>query len=177
MIASNLVERIHPIYAQSKPKAPYLSTDVLIIVLTVVQSCPTAGCLIIVSFLRSSPCQRNSLVDFAHANSLCTWGAIGKYQTTFMGPPLVLVPSSDGPSLYHGASHLGHLSKSLYFSPRYNMQSLEHAWIFFNLEADGADHLLGQVCLFWQLVFFLGAFSLLYLTIDRSLYRSIRMSI
>ena len=48
---------------------------------------------------------------------------------------------------------------------------------FFNLEADGADHLLGQVCLFWQLVFFLGAFSLLYLTTDRSLYRSIRLSI
>jgi hypothetical protein len=24
---------------------------------------------------------------------------------------------------------------------------------FFNLEADGADHLLGQVCLFWQLIF------------------------
>ena len=43
------------------------------------------GCLIIVSFLRSSPCQRNSLADFAHANSLCTWGAIGKYQTTFYG--------------------------------------------------------------------------------------------
>ena len=30
MIASNLVKRIHPIYAQSKPKVPYLSTDVLI---------------------------------------------------------------------------------------------------------------------------------------------------
>ena len=48
---------------------------------------------------------------------------------------------------------------------------------FFNLEADGADHLLGQVCLFRQLVFFLGAFSLLYLTTDRSLYRSIYLSI
>jgi hypothetical protein len=30
MIASNLVKRIHPICAQSKPKVPYLSTDVLI---------------------------------------------------------------------------------------------------------------------------------------------------
>ena len=30
MIASNLVERIHPIYAQNKPKVPYISTDVLI---------------------------------------------------------------------------------------------------------------------------------------------------
>ena len=30
MIASNLVKRIHPIYAQMKPKVPYLSTDVLI---------------------------------------------------------------------------------------------------------------------------------------------------
>ena len=30
MIASNLVERIHPICAQTKPKVPYLSTDVLI---------------------------------------------------------------------------------------------------------------------------------------------------
>jgi hypothetical protein len=30
MIASNLVERIHPIYAQTKPKVPYLSTNVLI---------------------------------------------------------------------------------------------------------------------------------------------------
>ena len=30
MIASNLIERIHPIYAQSKPKVPYLSVDVLI---------------------------------------------------------------------------------------------------------------------------------------------------
>ena len=48
---------------------------------------------------------------------------------------------------------------------------------FFNLEVDGADHLLGQVCLFWQLIFFLGAFSLLYLTTDRSLYRSIHLSI
>ena len=100
------------------------------IVLTVLQSFPSVGCLIIVSFLCSSPCQRNSLADFAHANSLCTQGAIGKYQTTFTGPPLVLVPSSDGPSFYRGASHLGHLSKSLYFSPWYNMQSLEHAWIF-----------------------------------------------
>ena len=106
MIASNLVKRIHPICAQSKPNVPYLSTDVLNIVLTVLQSCPSAGCLIIVSFLCSSPCQRNSLADFAHANSLCTRGAIGKYQTTFTGPPLVLVPSSDGPSLYRGASHL-----------------------------------------------------------------------
>ena len=30
MIAYNLVERIHPICAQSKPKVPYLSIDVLI---------------------------------------------------------------------------------------------------------------------------------------------------
>ena len=30
MIASNLVKRIHPICAQTKPKVPYLSTDVLI---------------------------------------------------------------------------------------------------------------------------------------------------
>jgi hypothetical protein len=30
MIASNLVERIHPICAQTKPKVPYLSTDILI---------------------------------------------------------------------------------------------------------------------------------------------------
>ena len=30
MIASNLVERIHSICAQSKPKLPYLSIDVLI---------------------------------------------------------------------------------------------------------------------------------------------------
>ena len=30
MIASNLVERIHHIYAQSKLNVPYLSTDVLI---------------------------------------------------------------------------------------------------------------------------------------------------
>ena len=30
MIASNLVQRIHPIYAQSKPKVSYLSTDVFI---------------------------------------------------------------------------------------------------------------------------------------------------
>ena len=30
MIASNLVERIHPIYAQTKSKVPYLTTDVLI---------------------------------------------------------------------------------------------------------------------------------------------------
>ena len=30
MIASNLVERIHHICAQSKPKVPYLSTNVLI---------------------------------------------------------------------------------------------------------------------------------------------------
>ena len=30
MIASNLVERIHPICAQTKPKVPYLSIDVLI---------------------------------------------------------------------------------------------------------------------------------------------------
>ena len=30
MIASNLIERIHPICAQSKPKVTYLSTDVLI---------------------------------------------------------------------------------------------------------------------------------------------------
>jgi hypothetical protein len=30
MIASNLVERIHPICAQTEPKVPYLSTDVLI---------------------------------------------------------------------------------------------------------------------------------------------------
>ena len=28
MIASNLVEMIHPIYAQSKPNVSYLSTDV-----------------------------------------------------------------------------------------------------------------------------------------------------
>jgi hypothetical protein len=31
MIASNLVKRIHPIYAQTKPKVPYLSTIVLIV--------------------------------------------------------------------------------------------------------------------------------------------------
>jgi hypothetical protein len=30
MIASNLVEKIYPICAQTKPKVPYLSTDVLI---------------------------------------------------------------------------------------------------------------------------------------------------
>ena len=30
MIASNLVERIHPICAQTKPKVPYPSIDVLI---------------------------------------------------------------------------------------------------------------------------------------------------
>jgi hypothetical protein len=30
MIASNLVEWIHPICTQTKPKVPYLSTDVLI---------------------------------------------------------------------------------------------------------------------------------------------------
>jgi hypothetical protein len=30
MIASNLVKRIHPICAQTKPKVPYLTTDVLI---------------------------------------------------------------------------------------------------------------------------------------------------
>ena len=30
MIASNLLERIHPICAQTKLKVPYLSTDVLI---------------------------------------------------------------------------------------------------------------------------------------------------
>ena len=148
MIASNLVERIHPIYAQSKPKVPYLSTDVLIEHSIDGPPVMPIGCLIIVSFLRSSSCQRNSLADFAHANNLCTRGAIGKYQTIFTGPPLVLVPSSDGSSLYRGASHLEHLSKSLYFSPRYNMQSLEHAWIFSTSRPMGADHLLGQVCLF-----------------------------
>ena len=30
MIASNLVDRIYRIYVQTKPKVPYLSTDVLI---------------------------------------------------------------------------------------------------------------------------------------------------
>ena len=30
MIASNLVETIHPICAQTKPKVTYLSTDILI---------------------------------------------------------------------------------------------------------------------------------------------------
>jgi hypothetical protein len=30
MIASNLVERIYPICAQTKPKVPYLSIDILI---------------------------------------------------------------------------------------------------------------------------------------------------
>ena len=117
MIASNLVERIHPICAQSKAKVSYLSTNVLIE--HSIDSPPVMpiGGVPHYCILRSSPCQRNSLSDFAHANNLCTWGAIGKYQMTFMGPPLVLVPSSDGPFLYRGASHLGHLSKSLYFSP------------------------------------------------------------
>ena len=118
--------------------------------------------------------QRNSLADFAHANSLCTWGAIGKYQTTYTGPPLVLVPSFDGPSLYRGVSYLGHLSKSLYFSPC--MQSLEHAWIF------STSRPMGQIICLAKYVFsgnsfFLGEFSLLYLTTDRSLYRSICLSI
>ena len=128
MTTSNLVKRIHPICAQTKAKVPYLSTDVLIEhSIDCPPVLPSAGCLVIVSFLCSSPCQHNSLADFAYANSLCTRGAIEKYQTTFIGPPLVLVPSTDGPSLHRGASHLGHLSKSLYFSSWYNMQSLEHA--------------------------------------------------
>jgi len=63
-------------------------------------------------------------------NSLCTLGAMGKYQTTFMGHPLVLVPFFDDPSLYHGALHLEHASKSLYLSPWYNIQLSEHMWIF-----------------------------------------------
>ena len=90
---------------------------------------------------------------FAHANNLCTHGAIGKYQTTFTGPPLVLVPSSDGPSLYCGASYLGALIPVFVFFSTVQYAIIRTCVDFFNLEADGADYLLGQVCLFWQLIF------------------------
>ena len=130
MIASNLVKRIHPIYAQSKPKVPYLSTDVLMehsIDSPLVMPIGGVPHHYIFLTLFAMPAQQ--------LGWLCTCKqpmhpGIGKYQMTFTGPPLVLVPSFDGPSLYHGASHLGHLSKSLYFSPWYNMQSLKHVWIF-----------------------------------------------
>ena len=143
-----LTERIHPICAQSKPKVPYLSSDVLIEHSIDSPPVMTIGGVPHHCILRSSPCQRNSLADFAHANSLCTRGAIGKYQTTFMGPSLVLVPSSDGPFLYHGAFTLGALVQVFVFFSTVQYAIIRTRMDFFNLEADGVDHLLGQVCLF-----------------------------
>jgi hypothetical protein len=138
MIASNMVERIYPICAQTKPKVPYLSTDVLI-----AHSIDSP----LVLSIGGVPHHCIFFTLFAMLAQQLGWLCICKQPmhprsyreipNDIYGPSLVLIPSFDGSCLYRGALHLGHASKSLYLSPRYNMQSLEHAWIFSTLRPLG----------------------------------------
>ena len=95
---------------------------------------PSAGCLNILSCLRSFLCHRINLAFILFMNKHFRRGIRGKYHITLAGTLfLTRIPStSPGSSrgiLYRHALHTGHESKFSY-SPRYRMQSLGQACIF-----------------------------------------------
>src|SRR5512141_2400208 len=93
-------------------------------------SIESAGCLSIPSFLLSVACQRTNFASFGLAKILLKRSMIGRYHTTFAGPPLFdLFPSSAlFFRLYRETLQTGQASKSAYCL-WYNMQSLGQASI------------------------------------------------
>ena len=84
---------------------------------------PSAGCLNILSCLRSSLCHRINLAFILFMNKRFRCGIRGKYHITLAGTLfLTRIPStSPGSSqgiLYRHALHTGHESKFSYSSPR-----------------------------------------------------------
>ena len=95
---------------------------------------PSAGCLNILSCLRSSLCHHINLAFVLFMNKRFRRGIRGKYHIILAGTLfLTRIPStSHGSSrgiLYRHALHTGHESKFSY-SPRYRIQSLGQACIF-----------------------------------------------
>src|SRR4051812_35737499 len=83
---------------------------------------PSAGCLNISSFLRSSMCHRNNLACSLFLNKRFNRGIKGAYRITlvgtlFLGGSPSTSPGSSFPILYRNVVHTGHLSKFSYFSP------------------------------------------------------------
>ena len=95
---------------------------------------PSAGCLNILSCLRSFLCRRINLAFVLFMNKHFRHGIRGKYHITlagtlFLTPIPSTSPGSSQGTLYRHALHTGHESKFSY-SPRYRMQSLGQACIF-----------------------------------------------
>ena len=89
---------------------------------------PSAGCLNILSCLRSSLCHRINLAFVLFMNKCFRHGISGKYHITLAGTLFfICIPSTSSGSsrgiLYRHALHTRHESKFSY-SPRYRMQSL-----------------------------------------------------
>ena len=96
---------------------------------------PSAGCLNILSCLHSSLCHRINFAFVLFMNKCFRCGIRGKYHITFAGTLFLIriLSSSPGSSrliLYRHALHTGHKFKFSY-SPRYRMQSLGQACIFY----------------------------------------------
>src|SRR3954469_12173880 len=105
---------------------------------------PSAGCLKFPSFLRSSLCHCINLACSLFLNRRFNRGIIGAYHITLAGTLFLGGSSSPSASpgsscliLYRLAVHTGHLSILSYFSPRYRMQSLMHACIFYTSNPRG----------------------------------------
>jgi hypothetical protein len=108
----------------------------------------STGCLIILaSCWCFSLCHRNNS-DSLFANQRFKLGMIGKYQNTFLGPPILLIPLHflSSPSsflrLNRSSPQIGHFSRSSYSGQRYRMQSFLHAWIFSTSKPN------------WQIIYF-----------------------
>src|SRR5664279_4164684 len=83
---------------------------------------PSARCLNITSFLRSSLCHRNNLACSLFWNKRFNRGIIGAYHITlagtlFLGRSPSTSPGSSRLILYRNAPHTGHASKFSYSSP------------------------------------------------------------
>src|SRR3954470_237893 len=81
---------------------------------------PSAGCLNIVSFLRSSMCHRNNLACSLFLNKSLNRGIMGAYHITLVGTLFLggSPSTSTWPSLlmlYRSAPHIGHLFSFSYF--------------------------------------------------------------
>ena len=105
---------------------------------------PSVGCLSILSTLRSSLCHRNNFALSLLLNKRFKRGIIGAYHMTLAEIFFLLGRSSSSTSsgssrliLYRDALHTRHASIFLYSSPRYRMQSLGHACIFWIFNPKG----------------------------------------
>ena len=97
---------------------------------------PSAGCLNISSTLRSSLCHHSNFAYSLFLNKRFKCHVIGAYHITSVG--ILFLGRCPSPStslgssrliLYHNAWHTRHASKFSYL-PRWRMQSLGHACIF-----------------------------------------------